>query len=236
MRMSIVLLATCLSLPALAQDEPPTGAKEAFFDPQRLETSSNNGSSATTHKPAPPREPAYDGSGRRIARSSPAIEWTALGLSYWIELAEASGESRIVTDQQTFRSGDRIRIHFRANTNGRIMLMQVGASGTPAILFPDASKGASDNLLRANDEHILPTSMRWFRFDNNAGTERLLVAFAKTQEELDHLPQAVLDTSNPEGKKDLMIETDTEHKAEVATYAVNVAGKPIVLQIILKHR
>jgi hypothetical protein len=66
--------------------------------------------------------------------------------------------------------------------------------------------------------------------------ERLLVAFAKTQEELDHLPPSALETGNPEGKKDLMIETETEHTAEVATYAVNVAGKPIVVQIILKHR
>lgn len=234
MRTLVLMFAALLPLTALAQDEPPTGAKEAFFDPQRLETTTRSRSSNDSGTPKP--GPTYDDAGRRIARSSPAIEWTALGLSYWIELADASGASRIVTDQQTFKSGDRIRIHFRANTSGRIMLMQIGASGTPAVLFPDAAKSATDNLLRANDEHILPTATRWFKFDNNAGTERLLVAFAKTQEELDHLPPSALETSSPEGKKDLMIETETERKPEVATYAVNTAGKPIVLQIILKHR
>lgn len=236
---------------AFAQTEPRTGAKEAFYDPQQSPPQASPEVSKKNHeKPTPPtRSPIYDTTGRRIARSSPAVEWTAIGLSYWIELRDDSGNNRNVTDQQTFKSGDRIRLHFRANTSGRVQIMQIGTSGRPAVLFPDVTRGASDNLLRANDERILPATTTWFKFDRNAGTETLFVMFAKTQEELDHVAptQTSLEANaklappaHPAASvgagKDLMIETETEHSSEVGTYAVSPAGKAIVLQIVLKHR
>jgi hypothetical protein len=251
-RLSIALLLAAASFGAFAQDQPPSGAKEAFFDPQQQPPPQETaGTSKKNAKPPPPPgAPSYGPDGRRIARSSAAVEWTALGLMYWIELDDGSGTSHNVTDLQTFKSGDRIRLHFRANTNGRVQIMQLGASGRPVVLFPDVARGAADNLLRANDERILPAATSWFKFDRNAGNETLLVMFAKTQEELEHVPplQTSLDAhgqplalptpqaSASGGGKDLMIETEREHAAEVGTYAVSPAGKPMVLQIVLKHR
>ncbi len=235
------------SLAAFAQDTSPKGAKEAFYDPQQppAQGGTTDGARKKHESPPPaPGSPLYDSTtGRRIAHSSQAVEWTALGLGYWIELEDGSGSSRIVTDQQTFKSGDRIRLHFRANTYGRVQIMQLGASGRPAILFPDAAKEATDNLLQANEERILPTDTSWFKFDHNAGTETLFVTFARTQKELDHVspPQPSADGHTPPppglaGGKDLLIETETKHAAERGTYAVSLAGKPMVLQIVLKHR
>jgi hypothetical protein len=248
----IIAIIAASSLGAFAQAPPPAGAKEAFYDPQQPPQHGTPEVSEKKHeklRPSP-NSPIYDSTGRRIARSSPGVEWTAIGLSYWIELEDASGSSRNVTDQQTFKSGDRIRLHFRANANGRVQIMQLGASGRASVLFPDATRGASDNLLHANDERILPASTTWFKFDRNAGTETLFVMFAKTQEELDRVApmQVSLDArvqplAPPEhlsasagGRKDLMIEIETEHAAEIGTYAVSSTGKPIVLQIVLKHR
>ena len=38
------------------------------------------------------------------------------------------------------------------------------------------------------------------------------------------------------GSKDLLVETDTRTAGEVGTYAVNLIGQPVVLEIILEHQ
>jgi hypothetical protein len=229
---------------AVPLDEPPTGAKELFFDPQQELNSGAVHSGAVK----PRRQPTYDSSGRRTPHSTDHATQRALGLSYWIELADADGTPfGPVTDEHTFKSGDRIRLHFRGNTDGRILLVQLGSSGTSSVLFPDPAKGMTANALRANDDHVLPAPTHWFKFDASPGTEKLLVLFAKSQSELDRaLPtRASMDAVDTAtllqaadhigGGKDLMIETETQRASEVGTYAVNVSGKPIVLQIVLKH-
>jgi hypothetical protein len=231
------------ALPVLAQDEPPKGAKEMFFDPQQ---SSPDVSHPKTD--APPRAPKFDAAGRRIPHSTDPVKQRALGLSYWIELADASGTAMgPVTDEHTFRSGDRIRLHFRSNSDGHVLLVQLGSSGTSSVLFPDPSRGLIQNRLHAQEDHVLPSPARWFKFDKNAGTETLLVLFARTQSELDRsFPThtmmdaeetgALLELVNDApGRKDLVIENENQEPAEVGTYAVSVAGNPIILQVVLKH-
>jgi hypothetical protein len=239
-----LLLATLLCLAARihADDGPPTGAKELFFDPQQ---------STDIAMRAPrqaPKKALYDSAGRRAPHSTDAATQRTLGLSYWIELSDETGTPmRPVTDRYVFKSGDRIRLHFRSNTDGRILLVQLGSSGVSSILFPDPVKGMAENSVRANEDHVLPTPTHWFKFDRNPGSEKLLVLFARSQSDLDHSfptstsmnpeqTSALVDGArNAAGGKDLMIETETRQASEIGTYAVNVAGKPIVLQIVLAH-
>lgn len=233
------IAALLIAFAASADDVQPTGAKEMFFDPQR---------SVAEASSAPRKQ--LDDDGRRVAQvSADTSTRRSLGLSYWIELIETGGKRGVqVTDDRTFQSGERIRLHFRGNSDGRIVLVQIGSSGTSSVLFPDAPKGLAENRVRANQDHVLPSAGHWFRFDNNAGTEKLLVLFAKNQAELDRtfparpimneaetaaLLRAVQQSG---GSKDLLIETETAEPAEVGTYAVNVTGKPIAVQIALKHR
>jgi hypothetical protein len=50
-------------------------------------------------------------------------------------------------------------------------------------------------------------------------------------------PPALLRFANRAGgSKDLFVETETQQTSELGTCAVNEAGKPVVLQIHLKHR
>jgi hypothetical protein len=220
------------------------GAKELFFDPQQESVASAaRAGSAKAAKPAA-------GGGRRVAvLSADTAAQQVLGLSYWIELVDATGQGgKEVTADRTFRSGDRIRLHFRGNGDGRVVLVQLGSSGTSSILFPDPGKGLSDNVIRANEDRVLPSEKFWFAFDKHPGTEKLLVLFAKNQTDLQRTfpTQPTMDvqqttvllmaTNQAVGSKDLLIETESEQPAEVGTYAVNVAGKPVVLQIALKHR
>lgn len=221
-----------------AEDVPQTGAKEMFFNPQQ-----SVADAATASRP----NRVTDDDGRRVAQVAP--EATALGLSYWIELiAAADKRGTQVTDDRTFRSGERIRLHFRGNTEGRIVIVQLGTSGVSSVLFPDAEKGLGDNRVRANRSHVLPSGDHWFRFDNKAGRERLLVFFARNQQELDRAfpTQRVMDAAattallraveRSRGSKDLFIERETKEPSEIGDYAVNVAGKPIALEIDLTHR
>ncbi len=232
-------------LDAFAQELPQKGAKELFFDPEQSNATATRPSAETP----PPRSPKFDASGRRLPHSTDPAKQRILGLSYWIELADASGTPiGPVTDQHTFVSGDRIHLHFRSNTSGHVLLVQLGSSGRSSVLFPDPKKGLSENRLRAQEDHVLPSTERWFKFDKNAGTETLLVLFARSQSEIDRpFPtRATMDAeqtgallelaSDATGRKDLIIETETREETEIGTYAVSVAGKPIILQVVLKHR
>jgi uncharacterized protein DUF4384 len=233
-----ILILLCGIANAVQAGDPARGAKELFFDPQQ-----------TLNAAAKPRKPRYDPAGRRAPQPGDPASQKTLGLSYWIELADTSGASLgPVTDDHIFKSGDRIRLHFRSNADGRIMLVQLGSSGTASILFPDPAKGLTENVLLADEDHVLPAPSYWFKFDNSPGTEKLLVLFAKNQTELDRsfptrpamnpneTTELLVAVNFKTGGKDLMVEKETRQVAEVGTYAVNVSGKPVVLQVALKHR
>lgn len=230
-------IALAVAVMAGAGDVAPVGAKELFFDPQRGVSEAAGGNKVKL----------TDDTGRRIAQVSPDVP--VLGLSYWIELiAQAGKRGTHVTDERTFRSGERIRMHFRGNADGRIVIVQLGTSGASSILFPSAEKGLAQNRVRANRDHVLPSDEHWFRFDDKAGTERLLVLFARDQEALDRAfpTQPTMDAAataallrivrQSRGGKDLFIEKETREPSEIGDYAVNIAGKPIALEIELTHR
>jgi len=207
----------------------PAGAKELFGggvnrkvvgSPQRGSTS------AATYTPA----------------SKPVTP--PFGLSCWIELVESAGrQGSQVVHTRMFKSGERIRLHFTGNANGYISLVQLGASGTASVLFPDTARGLVDNAIRAGADEIIPSEKHWFKFDNTPGTEHLLVLFAKTREELDRFvnEQAMdLDATaamlqfadRVTGGKDLI----TEIVEDEATYTVNKMGNLIVMRLALVHQ
>ena len=185
---------------ALAAQEPVQGAKELFYDPvgagaTRVSPGAQAPSSGTG-RPQPARPLVRrDGNGRRTVSLPPNPEAratpTALGISYWIELQGASGgPGQQVTERHVFHSGERIRLHFRSNSDGNIALIQLGSSGTSQILFPDPEKGLADSRLAADQDKVLPQDSAWFRFDDKPGTERLIVLFARNHEEPRPLPSA----------------------------------------------
>lgn len=218
------MMLLALAIPLFAQEEQqPTGAKELFA----------GGSDASVVQAAPSPH-----------ATTPKPLQRPLGLSYWIELIDApGGPGSRVTDRRTFKSGEKIRLHFRGNTDGRIAILQVGSSGTATQLFPDAAKGMDDDAIRANSDQVLPSPKHWFRFDEVPGTERLLVLFAKKRSELERVfpkkqmmdvaeTMALLQsTERVTGSKDLVAEADEE-----TVYVVNKAGQPLSLEIKLTHQ
>lgn len=224
-------------------EAPIPGAKELFYDP-----AGNHLSSGSPPAKKPTVKPAGKRSSRRSVQTVPEPgSQKILGLSYWIELEGPKGQPGTqVTSQRIFRSGERIRLHFRSNAEGQIALLQLGSSGNASFLFPDVEKGLTDTSLAADEDRVLPAASTWFTFDNHPGTERLLAVFAKSKADVDSLSvgpamdskatEAVLQTAEKQrGSKDLIIETETRKAAEIGTYGVNRSGKPVILEIELKH-
>lgn len=262
-----IALASLLCLAALAAAQAPatTGAKELFFDPtdasivsvtkdatarpaSAVKSAPGASKSKSSVKQARSTTPKLDAQGRRSVTNANAVDTKTLGLSYWIELADAKEATGTqVTDARVFHSGERLRLHFRSNADGYISLIQMGSSGTASVLFPDPAKGLGDNHLTADQDRVLPSDAAWFRFDATPGTEKLLVLFGKSTTDLESFPvkssmdpgttQALVrSTDSVRGSKDLILETETQKASEVGTYAVNVSGKPIVLEIQLRHQ
>jgi len=259
-KLTAILLGGSIWAASAAAQAPPSGAKELFYDPVgATATRVSQGASPSSppaRSPAPPQavQQAQPARGGAYGRRSPVAATQAtrtspqnLGLSYWIEkVGPEGGPSSQVTERHTFRSGDRIRIHFQSNADGDIALFQIGSSGTGQLLFPDLSAGLTDSRLSAGEDKVLPHDTAWFRFDEQPGTEQLIVFFARSAAELqvparptlneEATKDLIRNARHLQGSKDLVIATEAQTVGEVGTYGVNKAGKPIVLEIKLEHR
>lgn len=253
----IVALIFLLSATHVAAQDGGAGAKELFYDPVAKQATQAAGSVSVD-------PPAGTGTARATAvrlgadgrravpatndREAGSTDDGPIGLSAWIELeGPAGGFGMQVTDRRIFRSRERIRLHFRSNVDGYLTLIQLGTSGTSTVLFPDAAQGLVDNRLSAGSDLIVPGQDHWLRFDDNAGEERLLVLFARSQEEASQFKvQPAMNTVQTaalveraaavRGSKDLVVETETVNAAEIGTYGVHLGGHPVVLELVLQHR
>lgn len=100
-----------------------------------------------------------------------------LSISYWIELMR-DGKRFRCNNKTSFRSGDEIRLHVRANVDGyAYILLKAGTSGKHAVLFPDEQTGRYNRIAALRDM-ALPTKS-WLRFDNNPGQERVSIVFSR---------------------------------------------------------
>ncbi len=244
---------------ALAGDtggrEASSGAKELFYDPV-----AKHAGRVTAVEPDRPAASSLvmplAGAGRLSADRRRIVDVSEtggegarpLGLSVWIELASpAGGPGLPVTDRRVFRSGERIRLHFRSNADGYLTLILIGSSGTSSVLFPDTAQGLLENRLAAGRDLVVPGDDAWLRFDETIGEERLLALFARSREDVEEFPlQPTMDriqtaallasATAAGGSKDLVVETETENAAEIGTYGVHLDGRPVILELVLQHR
>jgi len=254
MRSLLILVSMILAL----NGEPPksetqTGAKELFFfqgdegvisvDPPPTSSLQNQSPRKQT---APPPKTRAD---LELEETIPTVSsgLNSLGLRFWIELVEGPGSTGLpVTDQRTFRSGEKVRLHFTSNRDGYLNILQLGSSGRADLLFPAPTEGLTDNFLPAYVERTFPDAVHWFRFDDQPGTENLIVVLASTRADLGTVvpeSQPFYDGSRliqisqmQSGKKDLVLEREDRIPTEIGIYAVQRQGAPIVLRLRLNHQ
>jgi len=96
-----------------------------------------------------------------------------------------------VSPDRVFRSGERFRLHVRANQPGSVYVILRGSEGETKVLFPPAGVPIAVNWLERGEDRILPDD-GWFRFDAAPGVEDLFVFWAA-----DSVPAIERSVANP---------------------------------------
>lgn len=215
--LALVLLGGVLVRPAQAQE--PSGAKRLFYDPMTGVALSDEARKQTNAR------------GRvRVRPTANTSQVKYPGLHYWIEL-EGAGT---VTDKRTFYTGDRIRIHMRANADGYVAIWAFDASGSGKLIFPAPGGASTANTVKADTEFALPG---FIRFAPPPENERMLIMFSRNKEDIPSGGDAPSDSNRflAQGKKSLIFETEEKAKMEIGTYAVNRTGGPVLVDLVLQH-
>jgi hypothetical protein len=107
-------------------------------------------------------------------------------------MRDSNGLAVRVDPDHVFRKGDRVRVLLETNTDGYLYIFNTTDDGPPTMIYPDASLDEAGNYLQAHVPFEIPTSLageerlRWFAFDEVAGTEHLFFVF--TREPLQGIP------------------------------------------------
>ena len=146
---SSVLFAGVMVASSFAALAGPTGAK-AIFD------SGSGGATIGMSVNAPSPAPV-------------AVEPAAgkyIGISYQILAIEDDGQMRPVSKNRVFRSGERVKVLASTNRPGYLTVANIGTSGRMNVLFSE--------YVDAHKLTQIPPNSN-LRFDNNPGTENLLI-------------------------------------------------------------
>ncbi|HLM25156.1 MAG TPA: DUF4384 domain-containing protein, partial [Pyrinomonadaceae bacterium] len=115
-----------------------------------------------------------------------------LGIGLTLFMRDSNGLAVRVDPDHVFRKGDRVRVLLETNTDGYLYIFNTTEDGAPTMIYPDADLDEAGNYLQAHVPFEIPTNqaaeerLRWFAFDENAGTERLFLVF--TREPLGGIP------------------------------------------------
>lgn len=96
------------------------------------------------------------------------------GLEVTIYLQEKSGALTPVSPEREFRKGENVKILIESNFRGYLYIVNHGASGNKALIFPD---GKESNLVQPGKSYLLPNTYDLV-FDEKAGFETLQVIVA----------------------------------------------------------
>ena len=125
---------------------------------------------------------------------SPATPINArrIGLGVTLFMRDSSGLAVRVDPDHVFHKGDRVRVLLETNSDGYLYIFNTTDDGPATMIYPDAALDEAGNYLQAHVPFEIPSSasaeerLRWFAFDETAGTERLFFVF--TREPLSGIP------------------------------------------------
>jgi hypothetical protein len=134
-----------------------------------------------TPRPGPsPAAPATPVNARRI------------GLGVTLFMRDSNGLAVRVDPEHVFRKGDRVRVLLETNADGYLYIFNTTDDGPATMIYPDAQLDDAGNYLQAHVPFEIPSTasaderLRWFAFDQVAGTEHLFFVF--TREPLNGIP------------------------------------------------
>ena len=211
MRLSVmVLVFVCLcgvaiGIAATAQDDDVRGAfltsrpKEkpastgTTGKPSRRRSKTSVGSTKSTKPPEKTTGTSGStGSSSKTSEPSKPVNAPRLGIGLTLFMRDSNGLAVRVDPDHVFTKGDRVRVLLETNADGYLYIFNTTNDGPATMIYPDADLDEAGNYLQAHVPFEIPTSLateerlRWFAFDENAGTERLFLVF--TREPLGGIP------------------------------------------------
>lgn len=162
-------------------------------------------------------------------------------------LLTRDGQDSTVLPTAEFKSGDKVKLLFTANTDGYVYWLAKGSTGQYAMLYPNAKAGM-DNKITRNEQYTVPARGA-FRFDDNPGSEELLCIISTApMPDLDEAARnqfkdssAVDQLANNQaeeeesGTRDLVFEDEEESDVSTASQTAPV-GEPFVVTYTLVHK
>ena len=145
--------------------------------PQATKPPTNSGSSTVTPTPDPVTPRKVD---------------KRLGLGLTLFQRDSNGLAVRVDPNHDFKKGDRVRVLLETNADGHLYIFNTTNGGDPVMIYPNAQLDDGGNYIQSHVPFEIPSSLadedrlRWFTFDEQAGTERLYFVF--TREPLKDVP------------------------------------------------
>lgn len=155
-------------------------------------TSGSSGSTGSSNPgPSHPAKPDKTPNKPGPSSSTP-VNARRIGLGMTLFMRDSNGLAVRVDPEHVFQKGDRVRVLLETNSDGYLYIFNTTDDGPATMIYPDAELDQAGNYLQAHVPFEIPSSvstderLRWFTFDQVAGTEHLFFVF--TREPLSGVP------------------------------------------------
>lgn len=213
MRLSVMVLAfvcLCAMVAGLAAPLQEDDVRGAFLTsrPKQKSASSSTATKPSRKRPKqatqgsnytkpPEKQPANTGkpatSGvSTVSEPSKPVNVPRLGMGLTLFMRDSNGLAQRVDPEHVFVKGDRVRVLLETNADGYLYIFNTTNNGPATLIYPHADLDEGGNYLQAHVPFEIPSStataehLRWFAFDEVAGTEQLFFVF--TREPLKGVP------------------------------------------------
>jgi Domain of unknown function (DUF4384) len=184
---------------AFMTTRPKSGEKPAGDRPEkavrRRPKTAVASSTSSTAGPATTSTSSASGSAvthTKTTTATPKVRPQKIGIGLTLFMRDPNGLSVRVDPSREFRKNDRVRVLLETNVDGYLYIFNTTDDGQPTMIYPDPNLDDAGNYIQAHVPVEVPSSvaaeerLRWFRFDAQAGVERLYFVF--TREPLSGVP------------------------------------------------
>ena len=137
-----------------------------------------------TEKPASP--------GSTASEPARPVNAPRIGMGLTLFMRDSNGLAVRTDPEHVFQKGDRVRVLLETNTDGYLYIFNTTNNGPATMIYPHPDLDEGGNYLQAHVPFEVPSSLaaeerlRWFAFDEVAGSEHLFFVF--TREPLKGIP------------------------------------------------
>jgi hypothetical protein len=153
--------------------------------PSRRRTKTAPGPNKPGKPPEKTEKPGTSGPSSKPSEPATPVNAPRLGIGLTLFMRDSNGMAVRVDPDRVFSKGDRVRVLLETNTDGYLYIFNSTDDGPATMIYPHADLDEAGNYLQAHVPFEIPTSLateerlRWFAFDENAGTERLFLVFTR---------------------------------------------------------